>query len=164
MGISTDGQICFGIPFAEDYIFPWDNEKYGGDFEDWYLYEICGYKNPFELYDGKGDYVDGEKPSEDKISKYYDTRSNFCQAHPLPIEPVNYCSGDCPMYMVVILRTFKTNSRGSPCAFDPKELTITDEEKQDLVIFCEKYCRPAEDTYCEFPKMEPKWYLSSLWS
>ena len=24
MGVSTDGQICFGISFGEDFEFPWD--------------------------------------------------------------------------------------------------------------------------------------------
>lgn len=164
MGVSTDGQICFGIPFEEDYIFPWDNEKYEGDFDEWYLYEICGYKNPFELYNDKGEYIDGKKPLKDKILEYHDTKSNFSKEYPSPIELVNYCSGDCPMYIIAIPRSFKSNSRGYPKVFDPKELTVTDEEKQNLIDFCEKYCKPTEDTCCEFPKVEPEWCLSSLWS
>ncbi|KKM61996.1 hypothetical protein LCGC14_1526060, partial [marine sediment metagenome] len=28
MGVSTNGQICYGIMFDEDTEFPWDEDKY----------------------------------------------------------------------------------------------------------------------------------------
>ena len=37
MGVSTDGQICFGIAFEECTEFPWDSEEYDGDIDAWWL-------------------------------------------------------------------------------------------------------------------------------
>ena len=36
MGISTDGQICFGVLFEEGYEFPWDCEEYAYDIYIWW--------------------------------------------------------------------------------------------------------------------------------
>jgi len=33
MTVSTDGQICYGILFGEDAIFPWDDEKWDSEIE-----------------------------------------------------------------------------------------------------------------------------------
>lgn len=162
MGTSTNGQICFGIPFEEDYEYPWDDEKYDGGFDDWWIYEICNYKNPFELYNEEG-YVGGKRPPEEKISEYFDTKNKFANKHPSPVGLVNYCSSDCDMYIVAIPKTCISNSRGYPEIFEPEKMVVSDKDRNELIIFCEKYCRPKDDESWEFPKMEPKWYLSSYW-
>jgi len=163
MGVSTDGQISFGILFEEGYEFPWDCEAHDGDVEDWWIYKVCGYKNPIELYDGKGEYINGREPSKEESDLYYDTKRKFFEAHPIPVELVNYCSGDYPMYMVALPNSCMSNSRGDPKEIDLQKLTVTEEDKAKLIEFCEKHCKPSEDSCCEFPEMKPKWYLSSYW-
>jgi len=160
MGTSTDGQICFGIQFEEDYRFPWNSDN--ADIDNWWLYKICGYTNPFELYDEEGEWLNGIKPSQGQIKEYYDPQREFEKEHPLPVELINYCSGDYPDYIVAIPRTCMTSSRGFPKAFNPKDFVITEEEATALVAFCQEHCQPYDEDY-DPPDFTPHWYLSSYW-
>lgn len=36
MGMSTDGQLCFGICFEDGFEFPWDNEEFDNSIERWW--------------------------------------------------------------------------------------------------------------------------------
>lgn len=56
MSTSTDGQICFGVVFEEDYEFPWDDEN---NFEKWWQ-TVNGFKPSFEIYDDKGEYLNNK--------------------------------------------------------------------------------------------------------
>src|SRR5437868_783086 len=56
-----------------------------------------------------------------------------------PVELVNYCSGDYPMYMLAVPSSILSNSRGYPEEFDPIKLVVTDKEKAPLIDFCKKY-------------------------
>jgi hypothetical protein len=158
MGVSTNGQICFGILFEEGFEFPWDTEDEDpeGDLEEWWLYKICGYRNPIELYNKEGGYLNGVEPSKKDADLYYSSRRDYLQKHPVPVKLVNYCSGECPMYILAIRRTSIYNNRGYPKEFDPKELTVTKEESIELRVFCKKYINFSAVYY-------PKWYLSSYW-
>lgn len=162
MGISSDGQISFGIAFEEDYRFPWNDEKWGGDEEEWWIYGVCGYKPPFEIYDESGHYIGGYKPSQEKINEYYSHRRDFKDEHPMPVEIVRHCSYDYPMYIVAVKGTYICNSRGDTVKFDPQSMTITDDQKKAVIDFCERYCQP-EDKYSEAPKIDPNWYLTSMY-
>jgi len=161
MSILTDGQINFGIPFEEGYEFPWD--KFDGGINYWWIYEICGYKNPVELYDRDGEYLNGMAPSDKDFKLYYYSRKEFFKTHPLPIELINYCYIKYPMYMITVVKPAFNNSRGYPTEFDPKELIVYNNDKEKLIEFCETYCRPVDDSDYVFPEMNPKWYLSSYW-
>jgi hypothetical protein len=154
MGVSTDGQICFGIPFDDGYSFPWDNGDFSGDIEDWWRI-INGYKSPFELYDEDGEYIDGVEPTRKQTNEYYDAQNKWDREHPMPVSLVNYCSGDCPMWMLAVPESFKNNSRGCPEKFDPKDLTVSQEAIDKLLKFCKDYDIEYEG--------EPAWYLTSLW-
>jgi len=66
MGQSTDGQICYGVKFEEDFEFPWDDDPYL-DEDDWWL----------------------EGASEAEIDEH---RRDWLKAHPLPFELVNLVS------------------------------------------------------------------------
>jgi len=60
MGVSTDGQICYGI-CVDEIELPWD-ESYDGDIESWWTFEVLGFKHSFELFTEEGDWID-ETPS-----------------------------------------------------------------------------------------------------
>lgn len=162
MGVSTDGQLCYGIPFPEGFEFPW-----GGKSESTWWREVNGYKPPFMLYDEDGDYLNGNKPTEDLIDKYYDHQHAWEKANPLPIELVNYCSGDYPMYMIAVKGSLTNNSRGFAQKINPAELVVTDEQKQILLDFIEKYIKGSVEEYdeewSEKIKLEADWYLTSYW-
>jgi hypothetical protein len=156
MGQSTNGQICFGIMFEEGFEFPWTSDEDGeGDIESWWIYQVHGFKHDIELYDEAGNHIDGKEPSKEDLEKYYGPQQAFEKAHPLPIELVNYCSGDYPMYILAVPRTVKINHRGNAVAFNPGELVVTQEERALLIDFCGQHG-------IEMPN-EPKWYLSSVW-
>lgn len=154
MGTSTNGQICHGVAFEEDFEFPWDAE-HDGDIDSWWLYGVHGFKHSFEIYDANGNHLNGKQPSAEDISRYFKESREFVDANPLPVTLVNYCSGDYPMYAIAVPRTVINAFRGDPTEFDPAALTVTDAERDALLSFC-------ADHGIEVPS-EPKWLLTSYW-
>jgi hypothetical protein len=154
MSVSTDGQICRGILFEEEFEFPWDHEMYQGDEEHWWR-DINGYKPPLELYDAKGEYLNGVKPSDDQIKTYYNAQKKFMEENHLPFEKVNAQSGEYPLWILAVPGSCKTASRGYPEELDISKLTVDDEKENKLVKFCQKHFPAAE--------LDVKWYLSSYW-
>ena len=168
MGVSTDGQICFGVAFPESFEFPWDEERFGGEIDKWWREAVCGYKPPFELYDENGEYVGGQKPPQKRIDEYIDLKNEFDKKHPVPFKLINYCSHECPMYIVAVPSSCIENSRGYPEEFRPENLKVSEKEVADLKKFLEDYAPvKAEDLEYQdkrFDKtMTPRWYLSSYW-
>jgi len=155
MTVSTDGQICYGILFGEDVKFPWDTEEWQDDIEEWWTYEVCGYKNPFELYDDDGNYLDDIWATEEKIDEYYDRKFKFQETHPLPVSLVNYCSGDFPLYILTLPQTIKIAKRGYPEILNSQNFVVSKEEKDSLLSFCFKHGIAISS--------DPQWYLSSYW-
>lgn len=154
MTTSTNGQICYGVLFDEDHEFPWDEWEDG--IEEWWLYRVCDYHNPFELFDERGNWLDGAKPPEQRIREYYDHRHTFLDSHPIPVRLVNYCSGDYPMYIVAAPSSVIIASRGYPEAIGVRSFaTVTEEEAVLLIEFCRKHLGVTEG---------PRWWLSSYWS
>lgn len=157
MGVSTDGQICYGILFEDGYEFPWDED---GDIEDWWndIHGMKDWKPTVEIYNSEGNYLNGIKPSKEAIDAYYDERRAFKESlsiPPLPVEMVNVCSGDYPTYILAVPSSSKSASRGYPQEFDPQLLKVSEDELQALLGFCDKYELEYDG--------EPKWYLSSYW-
>lgn len=157
MGQSTDGQISYGIAFEEGFEFPWDLGDSDGDIEDWWLAE-SGWKwegeEPFT--EDRRDYAPGMSSEHPTVRAYFASMRAWKDAHPgPPVELVNYCSGDYPMYALVVPSSVRTASRGGPEIFDPAELTVTEKERAALLGFCEKYGIEHDD--------EPAWLLTSYW-
>lgn len=155
MGVSTNGVICYGIEFDEDTSFPWDDEKYEGDIDNWWLHGVIGFKPAVEIYGEDGNYIDGKEPSDEVLDAYYAEKRAAEDANPLPVELVNYCSADYPMYIIAVPSTIKRALRGYPTWFEPAALTVTDEEKASLLAFC--------NTHGIVTLAEPSWWLSSYW-
>lgn len=152
MGQSTDGQICYGFKFDEGHEFPWDEHD---DIEAWWLDIVHGYKPPFEMYTPEGNYVGGKRWPDEKINEYYVHRNKFEESlPPLPVKLVNYCSGDYPMYILAVPQSYKEANRGSPEAFDPSELVVTEHQQAALWDFCKTHGIEHD---------EPRWWLSSYW-
>ena len=126
-------QICFGIAFEEDYEFPWSGED--SDIETWWR-DLNGFKHSFELFDSEGNYIDGKEPSGEVVVKYFDEEREFDKLHPLPVEMVNYCSGDYPMWIIAVPSSCLSARRGYPSVFNPADLVVSDTEVQALVEFC----------------------------
>lgn len=100
MSISTDGILCYGILCEEYSKFPWDEhvdngDVLYGDIEDWWLVE-----QGFE-----------EKENED-YSNTYDRKQKFLEEYPLPVEIVNVCHIDNPIYILAVPSTVKRAYRG----------------------------------------------------
>lgn len=151
MGTSTNGQLCYGVAFEEDFEFPWGENG----IEDWWAYTVCEFKPSLELFDSGGNYLNGRKPSKTELNSYFEERRAFDAAHPLPVTLVNYCSGDYPMYAVAVPSTVRTARRGSPTAVDPTSLVVTDDEHATLLKF-------LADHGIEAPEA-PAWLLTSYW-
>lgn len=148
---STDGQICYGIDVGED--LPWDQNEFE-DVDDWWIVEsgfVWEGKNPFTP---EGDYVPGVKRGDSLIKEFFAARSKWRNEHPIPIELVNTCSGQCPQYIVAVPGTVLVANRGYPVAFNPYGYFDFDSLKlAQWKVFCEKYGVEGE----------PRWYLSSCW-
>lgn len=159
MGVSTDGQICYGILFPEDFEFPWDDEKFGGDVRDWWLVHVMGYKEPFRAYSDDGESMPGIDDA--KIREYFSHRSGFeMEKGPPLVQAVNVCSGSYPEWVVALRSTCLVANRGNPVSFNPESLHVSDTDRDELIRFCEEYIPDPGD---EYPELVPKWYLSSCW-
>jgi len=161
MGVSSDGQICYGIAFEEDYEFPWLDEKWSDDKEeDWWITDICGYKPPFEICNEHGEYFDGIRPTQEKINQYFKHYQAFKEENPMHVEIVKHCSDNYTMYIIAVPGTFQWNSRGD--VEEIKMRVIKPDEEKNVIDFCEKYCKP-NDEYYKFPEMKLRWLLTSMY-
>lgn len=166
MSTSTNGQLSYGIIFDEGFEFPWTKDPWDGDERHWWR-DVNGFKNSKEIY-SNGDYIGGKRPNESVIDAYYNEQHAWEKANPLPIELVNYCSAEYPMYMLAVPETCKSNSRGDATVFNPAELVVTEEQKAKLMEFCQKYLGEIidefnNDEYNDQIVLEPNWYLTSYW-
>jgi len=99
MGVSTNGNICFGIIFDEDFEFPWGDEC----FDDWYVTKHLGMQ----------------------FAEYRD-QLKFIRENPIPFELENYCSDGCEMFILAVPGTVKCAHRGYPEKFVPSSLLVDD--------------------------------------
>lgn len=158
MGVSTDGIICFGIAFEEGTQFPWDDDG----IESWWR-NVNGYKPPFEMYDASGNYLPtveletdkfGQKHAKKEVTElYYGHMHAWEKENPLPVELVNCCSGDCPIWILTVPAVGLHARRGYPEKLDPGSLKTPDADA--LLAFCQKYKLEHDEP--------PSWYLCSYW-
>lgn len=151
MSTSTDGHLSFGILFEEGFEFPWDTEDYENDIEVWWR-DIKGFVNPVDCpFDEDGNFKPGY--NHENSRQYYQEISKWHRANPVPVELVNYCSGDYPMF--ILAAKTETANRGYPVEIPPEFFTDAEEAYQRLMAFVEEFNIAYES--------EPKWYLSSCW-
>ena len=159
MTVSTDAQISYGVliqPDENEEPLPWDYERYGGDIEEWWVYEACEYKNPFELFDEDGDWLPGADHS--LFDQLYDAKMAFLKEHPCPVELVNYCSRPYPLYILAVPGSVFTVSRGFPKRIGESTVNVfrpSGKAVDELLEFCEDHSFTVKDGPC--------WWLSSYW-
>ena len=155
MGVSTDGQLHFGIVFEEGAEFPWDGDAFEGDIEEWWLV-ARGFDVP-NPYDNEEIYaLHGDRDWDVKYATpYFDAQRKFLAVNPLPVEVVNYCSAEYPMYMLAVKGW--TNSRGYSTEIAPSDLFVSDAQINALTNFCRDYGITIEDGNY------PRWWLTSYW-
>jgi hypothetical protein len=158
--MSTDGQLCFGVPFeVEDQEFPWDLKPWHGDIEDWWS-DINGFqKDRFNPFDEDGNYKVGVEEGDPRIATHFLQKRAFFEAHPLPVEEVMHCHSEYPMTILAVPGTRKTANRGDVIRIHPSDLEdeVGEFQKSEAVMqFVNKYGL-KEDAG------ELGWYLTSYW-
>ena len=156
MSVSTNGQICYGLLCEDGTKFPWDAEKYAGDIETWWR-DVHDYRPSVELYDEDGEYLGGQEPSQAQLDTYFAEYHAWYKAHPLPVELVNYCSDDLPMFILAVPTTCLRCERGYPAQFEPSALTVDIAALGRLEAFCDQYGIEYEID------SQLGWWLSSYW-
>lgn len=152
MGRSTDGQLSYGCVFEEGFEFPWDDEKYDGDIDEWWR-DVNGFVNPVDCpYDEEGNYKPGINGDSPEIDEYYDARREWLNKNPIPIEVVNYCSGDYPMYLLAS-KSVKA-SRGGPTMLDQDFMQDAVAAHDQLTDFLTTY-------NIDYDPSQVGWWLSS---
>ena len=154
MGTSTNGIIAFGIAFEEDTEFPWDADQFDGDVEDWWM-EHCGFQNKYSPFTESGDYAEGWSENDPRFEEYFSLSRKWLSENPVPFQAENYCSGECPMYALVLPGKTMTSLRGCPTPFVPSDLTIDGKAVQRFKAALAQAGIAVES--------EPEWLLMSYW-
>jgi hypothetical protein len=153
MGISTDGQLSFGITCEEGEEFPWDDDKYEGEIEGWWR-DINGFNKTNQVWDEEGNRRPGV--TDNDLDQYFVEQHAWDKENPCPANMVNVCHCDYPMWMLVVPGTYTRASRGCPIKVDPAAMTVPEEKFRAFTDFIEKHMPKYE-------YKEPRWYLSSYW-
>lgn len=148
MGASAS--ISFGVMFDESYVFPWNAEPFDDDIECWWR-TIKSYKPPFEPY-LNGTYAPGFSTNDPRIAEYYEHRRQWLKDNPIPVELVNYCHPDCPMYILAVVDT-REWSCDTPSKFDPTKLGASQYQIERYLGFCKEHGIELAS--------QPTWLLSS---
>lgn len=156
MGFNVSASLVFGYSFEEGFEFPWCDEDGESDIDSWWLYEVHGYKPPFEIYMDDGNYIGGVEPSKEKLDEYYAHKRGFEEKigeTPVKLEFCNTYD-----YTSVIIhhpaRTFGCWGY-EPEEIDPAKLTVPETDKQVLKDFLDKHGIEYEG--------EPRWWLSAFY-
>jgi len=134
MGISSDGQLTYGIYFEDDFEFPWDDYD---SIEEWWC-------------------------DENGLSeKSYKEREAFLDKNLPPIEMSMHCAYEYPMYIMTTPFVEEYgNSRGDATEINAKDMLdvegIKGEKARNTIRdFCKKY-KIENDFYFS-------WWLTSLY-
>ena len=154
MGVSTNGQLSYGVVVKEDYELPWENTLHRGDIDDWWL-DARGFKPSVYPFDSDGNYAVGYGDKSPAVTQYFAEKRVWQAENPIPVVLVNYCSGDYPMYIIAAASKDFTAWRGEPEMVSLAEIRETDEAHAMLMCFLDEFGIQYED--------EPMWLLSSYW-
>lgn len=131
MGVSTNAVLVFGIDIGED--LPEFLEDFDGDFDDFLA-----------------DYSGLPKWGEEG----HDFDKTVAWNNDFPVELVQHCSYEYPMYILAVRGTESTARRGYAAEIDVASMQIDNVKILQLKNFCEQY---------NIEWQEPKWLLCSMW-
>ena len=154
MTTSTNGVISFGVVCKEDTEFPWEEDPWEEDLEDWWR-GVNGFKALHEPYTPEGEYAEGWSGDDPRLKEMWEQQRKWDEQNPIPVELENYCSDSYPMYAFVVPSVGYKCFRGYPEKLDQRQLTVTVKQQEDLLKFLQTYNIPYED--------EPTWLLTSYW-
>lgn len=163
MGRSVTASICFGVVFEEGQYWPWSPEEmddmdyedapdWYGDVEEWWRHtnnyeELSGIYNEWDTY---------PNVSEADKEKYWAHHRQWLENNPLPVEEVNYCHGDYPMYILAIPRTVTTAYQGNPKRVPQDVLELSETEIQNFLDFFDQHGLQYEES-------QIGWWLSGYY-
>ena len=154
MGVSTDGQICCGVLLEEEIELPWDADQWDGDIDAWWR-DINGFKHSREVFDADGHYLPGFSRQSD-LDWYYGEERDWDELHGrVPVELVNACSAEYPIWIVALPGSCHVARRGDPEKFDPTELCVEATVTAVLTDFLDRFGIEYDGAAA--------WYLSSYW-
>jgi len=161
MGQSTDGIICYGFLYGEETGgHPWNDEKWEGDFLEWWYFGLHGakYVPTCQPFTAAGEYAPGFDKKSD-LSPYFDVRKAHRErVGSPPVEWVNSCSCGCPVWLLAVPGTSVEVSRGYPRSIESLGIDVGGpppmEDVRRFLVFCESQA-------IKVAKLE--WYLGSYW-
>lgn len=158
MGNNADGQISFGLLIDEDFTLPWDSSTWEDEGIDHWWRDINGFVDKHTPFNKEGNYAEGWSQDDPRFKEHYDRRTEWLVDHPLPVDVINYCNGDQPMYLLAVPGVGKRCSWGDPELFTLQELcaSIIPEKVDALIAFVKKY--EIDTIYGK-----PQWFLTSYW-
>ena len=150
MGRDATAFLCYGIHFpGEWYEFPWGDD----DIEGWWLDEVLGWKPPFPVFDANGEYINGVRPPDEKITEYFKSRWELKKANPMPVSLVFYGSDEYAQYILCTPSSVKRADWN-----DAKQIGATllysEAEEAALLNFCERFGLEGDG---------PAWWLAARW-
>lgn len=111
--------------------------------------DVNGYKNPVPCpYTKYGDYKPGIVKGDPSIDKHFDYKTDWNDANPFPVIPVEYHNG-----WILAIPSSTIIESGYPEYFDPTNLIVSDQELKTMLAFCKEW---------DIETSEPRWLLSSL--
>ncbi len=135
MGQSTDALLAFGVCLAQE----------GGEL-DFLAHASCDDLD--DMIRAEAGISDGEYGEVWKAAKAA-----------YPVDLIQHCSGDYPMWILAVRGTNLLARRGYPEDFDPAKLTVTQDQIEALKAFVEKHAIELADG-----EFKPSWLLFSNWN
>lgn len=137
MGQSTDAFMAFGFDLGEELPESFTSGEEDGFEADEFL---------LRDYDaGIPDWTPGAGPD------YWHEKDEALAK--LPVDIITHCSGEYPMYFLVVRGTSRRATRGTPVA--AHQYQIRADEIVALRTFCEKH---------GIEWREPRWHIFSMWN
>ncbi len=139
MGISSNGQLSFGIPIGEEE----EPLEFMGDFED--------FEDFVEHELGLPEWREGM--SDEESSEHWKRKRDALATYPVTLE--SYCSYDYPMYLLLpnVDEASMMVRRGYLASFD--ELPKIDGDAVDAM---QEWCKTHDIEW-----IDPRWHLSSMY-
>lgn len=137
MGISSNGVLAFGFDLGEDLS---ETGLKPDDEGDWEFEDLIAKEAGIEPW--------SENAAEDR----YDRKKTAIAA--CPVDLVQHCSFDYPMYILAVRGTYLTASRGYAEKIAPEFINVPPENIEKAKKWCDDH---------RIKWQEPSWILASLY-